>query len=153
MALEKRSLIEASLGSIHKRVPQRPATVPNDIYVSNKTTTAAIIKRVTRLMLKENQKTVTLHGLGAMILRTSSMALAAQAALEDQVILKPITETITLVDDIIPEDMDQDLFTQKRANSAIHIQIEAKEGLTLLQKKTGKIIHRPSRNRRSRKWH
>ena len=40
-----------------------------------------------------------------MILRTSSMALAAQAALEDQVILKPITETITLVDDIIPEDM------------------------------------------------
>ncbi|KAI8331088.1 hypothetical protein EDC96DRAFT_415497, partial [Choanephora cucurbitarum] len=93
------------LGSIHKRVPQRPATVPSDIYVSNKTTTAAIIKRVTRLMLKENQKTVTLHGLGAMILRTSSMALAAQTALEDQVILKPITETITLVDDIIPEDM------------------------------------------------
>ncbi|KAI8368477.1 hypothetical protein BD560DRAFT_435512 [Blakeslea trispora] len=150
MAIEKRRSIK---GSIHKRVPQRPATVPTDIYVSHKTTTTAVIKRVTRLMLKENHSIVTIHGLGAMILRASAMALATQTALEDQVILKPTTETITLVDDIIPEDMDQDLSIQKRANSAIHIHIEAKAGLTALQKKTGKIIHHPSRNRRSRKWH
>ncbi|KAI7865754.1 uncharacterized protein EV154DRAFT_572116 [Mucor mucedo] len=48
--LEKRSPVE---GSIHKRAPQRPAAVPTDIYISNKSKTYAIIKRVTRLMLKE----------------------------------------------------------------------------------------------------
>ncbi|KAI8086842.1 uncharacterized protein B0P05DRAFT_13025 [Gilbertella persicaria] len=149
MAKEKRGPIE---GSIHKRAPQRPATVPTDIYVSNKTKTAAIIKRVTRLMLKENHQHVTLHGLGAMVIRASSMALAVQQALENQVLLKPKTETVQLIDDIIPEDMDKDLETQKRANSVIHIQIEATAGLAALQKKTGKIIHHPSRNRRSRKW-
>ncbi|KAI9481385.1 MAG: hypothetical protein EXX96DRAFT_538583 [Benjaminiella poitrasii] len=99
---EKRNPIQ---GSIHKRVPQRPATVPTDIYISKKSKTQAIIKRVKRLMLKENHKTVTIHGLGAMILRAMSMALEAQLALQDQITLKPTTETITLIDDIIPEDM------------------------------------------------
>lgn len=42
-----------NVGSIHKRAPQRPAAVPTDIYISNKSKTYAIIKRVTRLMLKE----------------------------------------------------------------------------------------------------
>lgn len=41
------------IGSIHKRAPQRPATVPTDIYISSKSKSNAIIKRVTRLMLKE----------------------------------------------------------------------------------------------------
>lgn len=41
------------LGSIHKRTPQRPASVPTDIYISNKSKTSAIVKRVRRLMLKE----------------------------------------------------------------------------------------------------
>lgn len=40
-----------------------------------------------------------------MVLRATSMALAAQEALQHQVVLKPTTETITLIDDIIPEDM------------------------------------------------
>jgi hypothetical protein len=40
-----------------------------------------------------------------MVIRATSMALAAQEALQNQVILKPTTETITLVDDIIPDDM------------------------------------------------
>lgn len=42
-----------NLGSIHKRAPQRPAALPTDIYISNKSKSYAIIKRVTRLMLKE----------------------------------------------------------------------------------------------------
>lgn len=40
-----------------------------------------------------------------MVIRATSMALAAQEALENQVILKPTTETITLIDDIISDDM------------------------------------------------
>lgn len=52
-----------------------------------------------------SHKEVTIHGLGGMLPRAISMALAAQKALENQVILKPTTETITLIDDIIPDDM------------------------------------------------
>lgn len=40
-----------------------------------------------------------------MVIRATSMALAVQEALENQIVLKPVTETITLTDDIIPEDM------------------------------------------------
>lgn len=99
-----------------------------------------------------SHKSIVIHGLGAMVLRATSMALAAQDALENQITLKPTTETISLIDDIIPEDMDKDLETQKRQNSIIHIKLEAKEGLAELQRKTGQIIHHPSRNRRSRRW-
>ncbi|KAI8981607.1 hypothetical protein BDF20DRAFT_911881 [Mycotypha africana] len=106
VVVEKRKPAE---GSIHKRVPQRPATVPTDIYICNKTKTQAIIKRVKRLMLRENHKSITIHGLGAMVIRALSMALAAQEALENQIVLKPTTETVYLVDDIIPDDMDKDI--------------------------------------------
>ncbi|CEP07978.1 hypothetical protein [Parasitella parasitica] len=147
--LEKRATIE---GSIHKRTPQRPASVPTDIYISNKSKQAAIVKRVRRLMLKENHKSVVIHGLGAMVIRAISMALAAQIALENQIILRPTTETISLIDDIVPDDMEKDLETQRRQNSIIHIKLEAKDGLVELQRKTGQIIHHPSRNRRSRRW-
>lgn len=52
-----------------------------------------------------SHKEVTIHGLGAMMSRAISMALAVQDVLENQVELKPTTETITLTDDIIPDDM------------------------------------------------
>ncbi|KAG0744238.1 hypothetical protein G6F57_007631 [Rhizopus arrhizus] len=99
---EKRTPVE---GSIHKRKPQRPASVSNDIYISSKSKSSAIVNRIKRLMLKENQKTITIHGLGAMVLRATSIALKAQEDLNDQISLKPTTETISLIDDIIPEDM------------------------------------------------
>ncbi|CEI99665.1 hypothetical protein G6F70_009007 [Rhizopus microsporus] len=146
---KKRSLIE---GSIHKRKPQRPASVPTDIYVASNSKSSAIVNRVKRLMLKENHNTVTIHGLGAMVTRAISIALRAQETLNNQIELKPTTETIVLTDDIIPDDMEKDQNTQQRLNSAICIKLEAKEGLSKLQKRTGKIIHRPSRNRRNRVW-
>ncbi|PHZ07259.1 uncharacterized protein RHIMIDRAFT_242832 [Rhizopus microsporus ATCC 52813] len=146
---KKRSLIE---GSIHKRKPQRPASVPADIYIASNSKSSAIVNRVKRLMLKENHNTVTIHGLGAMVTRAISIALRAQETLNNQIELKPTTETIALTDDIIPNDMEKDQSTQQRMNSAIRIKLEAKEGLSRLQKRTGKIIHRPSRNRRNRVW-
>ncbi|CAO3663926.1 unnamed protein product [Rhizopus stolonifer] len=103
-------------------------------------------------MLKENQRTITIHGLGAMVLRATSIALTAQEELNNQISIKPTTETIALTDDIIPEDTEEDLGTQKRMNSIIHIRLEAKDGLVTLQNRTKKIIHRPSRNRRNRVW-
>jgi ribonuclease P/MRP protein subunit RPP20 len=59
-----------------------------------------------KLILNVNShKTVTLHGLGAMVLRAVSIALAIQQQLNNQIDLKPTTETITLIDDVIPEDV------------------------------------------------
>jgi hypothetical protein len=107
---------------------------------------------VIKVLISTSHKSIVIHGLGAMVLRATSMALTAQDALENQITLKPTTETISLIDDIIPEDMDKDLEIQKRQNSIIHIKLEAKEGLAELQRKTGQIIHHPSRNRRSRRW-
>ncbi|RCH83748.1 hypothetical protein CU097_006426, partial [Rhizopus azygosporus] len=92
-------------GSIHKRKPQRPASVPTDIYVASNSKSSAIVNRVKRLMLKENHNTVTIHGLGAMVTRAISIALRAQETLNNQIELKPTTETIVLTDDIIPDDM------------------------------------------------
>jgi ribonuclease P/MRP protein subunit RPP20 len=57
------------------------------------------------LYILNSHKTVTLHGLGAMVLRAVSIALAIQQQLNNQIDLKPTTETITLIDDVIPEDV------------------------------------------------
>ena len=55
--------------------------------------------------LLHSYRKVTLHGLGASIVRTVSLAQSVQSALHDQVELRPTTTTVTLVDDIIPDDM------------------------------------------------
>ncbi|KAI9489328.1 hypothetical protein BDB00DRAFT_770897, partial [Zychaea mexicana] len=90
---------------IHKRAPQRPATVPSDVYISHKTKTNVIIKRVRQLMVNEKYKQVTLHGMGAQLLKTVQIAQAIQRTLHNQIDLRPTTGTVTLVDDIIPDDM------------------------------------------------
>ncbi|KAI7857558.1 hypothetical protein BDC45DRAFT_566016 [Circinella umbellata] len=100
---EKRSIIKDA--SIHKRAPQRPATIPSDVYVSHKTKTNVIIERVRQLMVNQKYKKVTLHGMGAQLLKTIQIAQAIQRTLHHQIDIKPTTETVALVDDIIPEDM------------------------------------------------
>lgn len=48
---------------------------------------------------------VTLHGMGATVSKAISIAQAIQSALHDQVSLKPVTGTVKLIDDVIPENM------------------------------------------------
>lgn len=60
-------------------------------------------------------------------------------------------ETIALIDDIIPGDMDKYLEARKRNSSIIRVKVGAKDGLAESQKITGNSIHYPSRNRRSRR--
>lgn len=49
--IEKRAPIQN--GSIRKRTPHRPASVPSDIYISHKSIPAVVIKRVRQLMVNE----------------------------------------------------------------------------------------------------
>ncbi|KAG0176185.1 hypothetical protein DFQ28_007618 [Apophysomyces sp. BC1034] len=89
--------------------------------------------------------------MGAMVCRTIATALAVQEALSGHVDMKTTTNTVSLIDDIIPEDMDKDLETQERLNSAIHIQIIAKTGLVQLQQSSRPMSSHPSRNRTKHK--
>ncbi|KAI8328048.1 hypothetical protein BC941DRAFT_364123, partial [Chlamydoabsidia padenii] len=94
-----------NLGNIHKRVPQRSAAAVTDIYVSQKSKLPVVVKRIRHLMMNEKHHAITVHGLGAMISRAIRIAQATQSALENQVDLRLFTNTVTLIDDIIPENM------------------------------------------------
>ncbi|KAI8140282.1 hypothetical protein BJV82DRAFT_623420 [Fennellomyces sp. T-0311] len=143
---EKRSIVQGA--SLHKRAPQRPASVPSDIYISHKTKTNVIIARVRQLMVNQKYKQVTLHGMGATLVKTITVAQAIQRTLHNQIDLKPTTNTVTLVDDVIPDDTEKDIETQTRMNSAIHIQLVAKDGLAELQQRVAPLARKPSRNRK-----
>ncbi|CAO3653356.1 unnamed protein product [Cunninghamella echinulata] len=101
-------------------------------------------------MVNEKFGTITLHGMGAVTTHTILIAQCAKKALENQVNIIPTTSTISLIDDIIPEDMDKDIEVQQRYNSAIHIKIIAKEGLEKLQRKADILEQHPSRNQQHR---
>ncbi|KAL0079889.1 hypothetical protein J3Q64DRAFT_1751634 [Phycomyces blakesleeanus] len=107
LSKHKREKVE---GVIHKRTPQRPAADPTHIYLSHKSKTIAIVKRIKRLMINERNNKVTLHALGATIKNCLSVALAVQEAMNHQVDLKPTTESVVLVDDVVPEDMVSYIF-------------------------------------------
>ncbi|KAI9317471.1 hypothetical protein BX666DRAFT_1937533 [Dichotomocladium elegans] len=136
------------VGSLRKRCPQRPASVPSDIYISSKSNSTIVVKRVRRLMVNDKYRSVTLHGMGASLGRTITIAQSVQRALHDQVDLRPMTNSVTLVDDVIPDDMDKDIETLTRINSAIHVEIVAKPGLVALQQNVAPIASKPSRNRK-----
>ncbi|KAJ2959302.1 hypothetical protein NQZ79_g5231 [Umbelopsis isabellina] len=117
-------------GEIHKRTPQQPATIPTDIYVSNKSAFSAQLARAKKLLLVQECRSITIHGLGASIEKALHLSLKIQSELQFQVDLRCTTDTIELIDDIIPDDTEQDLQTQTRNNSAVHIIITAKSSIT-----------------------
>ncbi|ORZ07565.1 hypothetical protein BCR42DRAFT_425765 [Absidia repens] len=98
----KRTRLE---GSIHKRVPQRAAAAVTDIYVSHKSKIPVIVKRIQHLMVNEKHSTITVHGMGAMLCRAIAIAQKTQTTLENQIELRVTTSTVTLIDDIVPDDM------------------------------------------------
>ncbi|CAO3650053.1 unnamed protein product [Cunninghamella blakesleeana] len=145
--ITKRKAIE---GTIHKRVPQRPAASKSEIYISQKSKPNVIVKRIKQLMVNEKFNTIHLHGMGAVTAHTILIAQCTKKALNNEVNIIPTTGTVTLIDDIIPEDMDKDIETQQRNNSVIHIKIVAKVGLEELQRKADILEQHPSRNQQHR---
>ncbi|CAJ0649541.1 10151_t:CDS:2 [Entrophospora sp. SA101] len=70
---------------------------------------------------------VTVHGLGAAIEKSINLVLALNDIMQDQIIYKTTTNTVQLIDDIMPDDDDKDLEIQTRCNSSICIQISLKD--------------------------
>ncbi|CAH1760083.1 812_t:CDS:2 [Entrophospora sp. SA101] len=70
---------------------------------------------------------ITVHGLGAAIEKSINLVLALNDIMQDQIIYKTTTNTVQLIDDIMPDDDDKDLEIQTRCNSSICIQISLKD--------------------------
>ncbi|GBC10524.1 hypothetical protein RclHR1_00970025 [Rhizophagus clarus] len=113
--------------NIRKRMPQRPATIPTDIYVSRKSNFKGQLFRAKKLLMENGYPSITIHGLGAAIQKSINLVLALNDLTHNQIIYKTTTSTVQLVDDIIPDDDDKDLESQIRQNSAVHIQVSLKE--------------------------
>ncbi|CAG8745258.1 19478_t:CDS:2, partial [Racocetra persica] len=114
---------------LKKRNPQRPATIPTDIYVSRSSNFKGQLQRAKKLLMKDGHPLITIHGLGAAIQKSINLVLALKDLTHNQIIYKATTDTVELIDDIIPEDDDRDLEVQTRNNSSIHIQVWLKEGI------------------------
>ncbi|KXS22420.1 hypothetical protein M427DRAFT_172091 [Gonapodya prolifera JEL478] len=106
-----------------KRAPLRPPTRETDIYVSRKSARPALFKRAKKLL---NQgKTVTIHGLGAAVKDALSLAIALQNSYRGRLSMKTSTHTVELVDDIEPEDEDDDIGSELRLSPAIRVEVRS----------------------------
>ncbi|KAI9094034.1 ribonuclease P protein subunit p20 [Phlyctochytrium arcticum] len=105
----------------HKRAPQRAPTLANDIYVSRKSNFIGLLKRGQKILDDEQYTTLTIHGLGAAMKRAIELALRLKEDNLDRISWTIETSTVNLVDDVEPEDVDDDLVSETRQNSSIHI--------------------------------
>ncbi|KAJ2765377.1 hypothetical protein IWQ56_004123 [Coemansia nantahalensis] len=109
-------------GSIKKRKPLRPSASRADIYVTRERRRFnGHVQRARRLLLERNYPAITIHGLGAAIPNAIKLASTVRASLGGQTTMDVSTDTVTLFDDVVPEDADADISTQMRHNSAVHI--------------------------------
>ncbi|KAJ3168646.1 ribonucleases P/MRP protein subunit pop7 [Geranomyces variabilis] len=119
-----KSKTKANNGSVrHKRAVQRPPTLATDIYVSRKSTVQAQAKRARTLLDGPDFTFLTIHGLGAAINRAIELALHLKEQYQDQIAWTISLSTVTLVDDVEPEELDDDVSTETRQNSAVHIRV------------------------------
>ncbi|KAJ2500057.1 hypothetical protein GGH96_003015 [Coemansia sp. RSA 1972] len=111
-------------GVVKKRKPLRPSTSRADIYVTrDHRKFNSYMRRARKLLVERNYPTVTIHGLGAAIQTAIKLASAVKASLSDQIVMDTTTHTVTLYDDVVPQDESADITTQTRQNSAIQIKM------------------------------
>lgn len=134
MGKHKKRHVQTSQRSqlLKKRKPQRPATIPTDIYISRSSNFKGQLQRAKKLLIEDGYPSITIHGLGAMIQKSINLVLALKDLTHNQITYKATTGTVELIDDIIPEDDDKDLEVQTRNNSSIRIQVWLKEGIEKL---------------------
>ncbi|KAJ2745298.1 hypothetical protein GGI20_002276 [Coemansia sp. BCRC 34301] len=127
---QKRAVIE---GTVKKRKPIRPSVSRSDIYATREPRKfQAYVNRARRLLLDRNYPSVTIHGLGAAIPQAIKIANVVKASLSDQVAIDVTTDTVNMYDDIVPADASEDIVTQVRQNSAIHIRMALPDRLRTL---------------------
>lgn len=147
---EKRSPVIGS--TLKKRAPQKSTAASNTFfYINRNTSLHALLKKVRKQLILNGEKKITLCGLGAAVSKTSLLALQIQdmitppttnhntqdsapnsmgstsfAGLEKprkQVELCVRTGTVEMMDEIVPDDPDEDIRPQIRRNSKIEIDL------------------------------
>merc|ERR1711879_495906 len=99
-----------------KRVPQRPHTRKNDIYVSRSSSFVAMQKRALRL-LHEGEVEVVIHALSAAMEKACDLARGLVEQSNGTIALAPSTSTVTLIDGYEPLKPGLEPITQVRYNS------------------------------------
>ncbi|KAJ2898874.1 hypothetical protein GGI21_000545 [Coemansia aciculifera] len=126
----KRTVIE---GAVKKRKPIRPSQSRSDIYATREPRKfQSHVNRARKLLLNRNYPSVTIHGLGAAIPQAIKISNAVKASLGDQTTMDVTTDTVNMYDDIVPADPSEDIVTQVRQNSAIHIRMTLPDKLRTL---------------------
>ncbi len=109
----------------------------NTIFVNKHTLLHPTLKRVRRMFISQvksdsekgkpttegRKRTVALRGMGAAISRTCMLGLQICEMLEMGAKMRIDTDTVEIIDDLLPDDVDTDWRTQQRKNSAITITI------------------------------
>jgi ribonuclease P/MRP protein subunit RPP20 len=106
-----------------KRPPIRSFGKKNEIYVSTQTNFVVASKRVSKILDKDPEAEVVIHGLGAAINLAVDLALSIVKRSLGDLVASPTTTTEPLIDDFEPLSPELPVFTQVRYNSAIHIKI------------------------------
>ncbi|KAJ2379603.1 hypothetical protein GGI05_006576 [Coemansia sp. RSA 2603] len=111
-------------GAVKKRKPLRASTSRSDIYVTRERRKFnGQLSRARKLLLDKHYPHITIHGLGAAIQQAIMLADAVKESLANQVTMDVTSDTVTLYDDVIPDDPDAQIVTQTRQSSAIHIKM------------------------------
>ncbi|KAI9505476.1 hypothetical protein GGI25_001022 [Coemansia spiralis] len=112
-------------GVVKKRKPIRPSTSRADIYVTRERRKFnGHLQRARKLLVDRHYPHITIHGLGAAIQQAIQLANAIKASIGSNVVSMDVsTDTVTLYDDVVPQDNDSKIVTQARQNSAIHIKM------------------------------
>ncbi|CCG83793.1 protein of unknown function [Taphrina deformans PYCC 5710] len=108
---------------IHKHIPASETF----IYINRNTALHPLLKRVRKQLIQKEKRLVTLCGMGAAVVKASSLALLIQDMIGGDSVCGLIvqTGTVDLVDEIVPDDPDADIIISTRKNSKIEIDLVA----------------------------
>ncbi|KAK6182435.1 hypothetical protein SNE40_010129 [Patella caerulea] len=118
---EFKDLIDSEEYILRKRLPARLPKRKSDVYVSRKTNFKAQLDRCQKILDAENE--VFVHGLGHAVNRAVNLALQLKESGCGSVEISTHTSTVTLIDDLDPENDDLEPETSIRYNSSIHIRV------------------------------
>ncbi|VDC03932.1 unnamed protein product [Peniophora sp. CBMAI 1063] len=104
----------------------------NYIAVTRKTKLAAYLRRCKDLVIKDGYKSLHLNALGAAIPHLTLLATSLPSVLPyppDELRMDILTGTVTVQDEIIPDDEDEDIGYEKREKSTLSVVLTIGDGV------------------------
>lgn len=117
----KRANCSINKRKVHKEIPASEVY----FYINKTTSLHALLKKVRKSLIQDAKSKVTLCGMGAAVSKACMLGLQIQDMIGGPTVclLKTRTGTVEIVDEIVPNDPDQDIESQVRRNSKIEIDL------------------------------